>query len=405
MTVRQAMPLFWKYVGVVLFSCSLAFLISTTARADAELAAPNGAKPAVAAASTPAGTSTSTTNFAPGVHVGANSGTTSGASPGANPSANPGADAGPYVVAMQEATWTDAKRKRDVPVRIYSPSPTAKRAQSDAGKFPVIVFSHGLGGNRAGGKLWGEHWASHGFISIHIQHAGSDESIWRNKQAAEAEGSLKGAMTITNLGLRVGDVHFVLDEIARQTEAKQDVFAQADSTKIGMCGHSFGAQTTLALSGQRNSSVGGLAALDKRITASIAFSPNARNKNAMERQFSEIRLPFFSITGTLDGAVLNDGTKASDRELPHQHMAPGNKYLLVLDGGDHMVFGGHTLGGRRPTTPRDVEIQADVKAATLAFWKAFLQSDASAKAWLDANAPTEKSVRSVLATNDRFEMR
>jgi predicted dienelactone hydrolase len=59
--------------------------------------------------------------------------------------------AGAYVVAASEVTWRDDVRNRDVPVRIYTP--VAEDAPKDA-RFPVILFSHGLGGNRAGGKLW-----------------------------------------------------------------------------------------------------------------------------------------------------------------------------------------------------------------------------------------------------------
>ena len=43
------------------------------------------------------------------------------------------------AVEIQRAVWHDSKRDRDVPVKIYSP-------KSGSGPFPVIIFSHGLGG-------------------------------------------------------------------------------------------------------------------------------------------------------------------------------------------------------------------------------------------------------------------
>jgi predicted dienelactone hydrolase len=272
-----------------------------------------------------------------------------------------------------------------------------------ATKFPVIIFSHGLGGSRVGGKLWGEHWASHGYVVVHLQHPGSDESIWKSKPLDQVEGNLKRAMTMSNLGLRVGDVHFVIDEIERHARAGRGAFKLADATKIGMSGHSFGAQTTLSVAGQANPSIGGQSGFDKRIAAAIAFSPNARNKSKMEKQFGDIRMPFFSITGTKDGAVLNDGTTVVDRTLPFQYMPSGDKYLLVLDSADHMVFGGLNTPRRKTGGERDAEIQNDVKAVTLAFWNAYLKTDGTAKSWLGSRKGEAGSVADILATTDRFD--
>ena len=299
-----------------------------------------------------------------------------------------------YAVAASEATWRDDVRNRDVPVRIYTP--VAAEAPKDA-RYPVILFSHGLGGSRAGGKHWAEHWASHGYVVVAMQHIGSDDSLWKDRAMKEREAGLKAGMTMKNLGYRVGDVRFVIDEVTRRATAGDAAFDRADSTRIGMSGHSFGAQTTFAVSGQKSPSLAGQAGLDTRIVAAIAFSPNARNKNNLSRQFGDIRVPFFSITGTEDGSILGDGTRYQDRILPHENMPAGGKYLLVFDGGDHMVFGGHMIEGRRSETARDREIQAVVKNATLAFWNATLKQDASARKWLSASG-----LAATLGANDRF---
>ena len=39
----------------------------------------------------------------------------------------------------------------------------------------MIVFSHGLGGTRDGYEYLGRHWASYGYVSVHLQHKGSDD--------------------------------------------------------------------------------------------------------------------------------------------------------------------------------------------------------------------------------------
>lgn len=61
-------------------------------------------------------------------------------------------------------------------------------------------------------------------------------------------------------------------------------------------------------------------------------------------------------------------------------MAPPHKYLLVLDGADHFVFGGAELPRRR--TNNDAVVQRNVRFTTHAFWKAWLDDDAQAKAML-----------------------
>ena len=313
------------------------------------------------------------------------------------PAAQPAyASAGAFSVHASEAAWRDTVRERDVPVRLYAPTASDKTRTANT-RFPVILFSHGLGGNRAAGKLWSEHWASHGYVVVSMQHAGSDESLWKDRVPRDLDKNLKSGMTLGNAGLRVGDVRFVTDEIIRRTAAGEPAFANADPKRLGMSGHSFGAQTTLAVAGQKVGNLGGQSGLDTRIVAAVAFSPNARNKINIARQFGDIRIPLFSITGTEDGSIPGDGARYQDRMLPYENMPPGGKYLAVFDRGDHMVFGGHEMSRQRPETARDRDIQAGVKAATLAFWNATLKQDEFARKWLESGG-----FNSMLDANDLF---
>src|SRR5436305_11540107 len=84
-------------------------------------------------------------------------------------------DAGPFAVAVTRYEWVDTARKRPVPVKIYSP-------EKGPGPFPVIVFSHGLGGSRETYEYLGRHWASHGYVVAHVQHEGSDDQVWKGKE-------------------------------------------------------------------------------------------------------------------------------------------------------------------------------------------------------------------------------
>ena len=59
-------------------------------------------------------------------------------------------------------------------------------------------------------------------------------------------------------------------------------------------------------------------------------------------------------------------------------MPPGDKYLLVLEGGTHMHFSGQKI--RMARTPAPVE--SAVQAASLAFWDAYLKDERGARTWL-----------------------
>ncbi len=283
---------------------------------------------------------------------------------------------GPYAVRVVEDEWRDAARDRTVPVKLYVPDESAGRS------LPAVLFSHGLGGSRDGGAIWGRHWASHGIVSIHLQHPGSDESLWRDRisagDRAGVRDAMKGGISVRSALSRIADVKFALDEIARRAEAGDAVAARIDRSRIGMSGHSFGAWTTLAVSGA-GFAMGAVNFREPRLRAAIAFSPSAPPPAASwPGRFGAITVPFLSITGTRDGDVLERGTTPENRTQPFRFMPPPGKYLLILDGADHMVFNGGdgAFATADPTTARYVDI------ATLAFWKAYLQDDASAKAFL-----------------------
>src|SRR5882757_6664989 len=115
--------------------------------------------------------------------------------------------AGPFAVATVKYDWHDAKRDRDVPVKIYYP-------KTGDGPFPVIIFSHGLGGSREGYEYLGRHWASHGYVSVHLQHLGSDNAVWEGAPLTEVMQNMrKSAADIANATIRPLDVKFAIDQV------------------------------------------------------------------------------------------------------------------------------------------------------------------------------------------------
>lgn len=295
--------------------------------------------------------------------------------------ASPAAYAAPAdAIITCDAQWRDAARGRDVPVRIRMPAGTAR--------VPVILFSHGLGGSLDGGTNWAVAWAKAGFIVVNLQHPGSDRSII-------GSGRILAAIAPAQLVARVDDVHFVLDELGRRPRQGACDLRRADPARVGMSGHSFGAHTTQAIAGQRFP-VAGVAA-DPRIRAAIAFSPSPPMRGSDVAAFGAIAIPFFSITGTEDAAPITPNITAKDRERPFRAMPPGGKYLLVLEGANHMVFNAQD-GLRGPASTATPHIRDTVIAATILFWRSTLLGDTTAGAALARFGAT-------LPSEDRFEQK
>lgn len=279
-----------------------------------------------------------------------------------------------------EGRWHDEDRARDVPVRIRLPGGEEQ--------VPVILFSHGLGGSLDAGTIWASAWVEAGFAVIHLQHPGSDTAAWR-------AGRLREAMNAEQFLARVLDVRFAIDELGRRERDGECDLSRIDRNRIGMAGHSFGAHTTMAVSGQRFP--GGVSLTDTRVDAAIAFSPAPAAGSDQSRDaeaYGRIFIPFFSITGTRDEVSVNP-IDAADRQRPFRAMPPGEKYLLVFESGEHFHFSGNNRSRRR-RIPSD--LVGDVARATSLFWRATLNGDEEARAALI-------SLNDILESDASFEMR
>ena len=286
---------------------------------------------------------------------------------------------GPHAVATAVFEWHDSSRHRDVPVKIYYP-------KVGDGPFPVIIFSHGLGGSRDGYEYLGRHWASHGYVSVHPTHIGSDSAILK-REGRLMDIMSEAASDPSNAIARPRDIAFVIDQLVEANANMRRLQGRLALDRIGVAGHSFGAYTALASAGQSlvgpNGREGPLA--DTRIRAAIAMSTPARRRDSavLDRMYGSIAVPCFHMTGTRDSSPIGD-TKAEDRRLPFDHMTAADNYLLTLNGGNHMVFSGipAKLGGGE----RDDRFHELILMSSTAFWDAYLKADAKAKAWLAGGA-------------------
>jgi predicted dienelactone hydrolase len=266
---------------------------------------------------------------------------------------------------------------REIPLRIYLPV-----TKSPA---PVVLFSHGLGGTNRGSAFLGKHWAARGYVAVYVQHLGSDDSVWRGEPFAKRLEAMRKAAGLDNFLLRVKDVPAVLDQFERWNQnANHALAGRLDMNKIGMSGHSFGAVTTQAVSGQ-TFPLSGTSLTDKRIKAAIAFSPSSPRKGIDPKQaFGAVKIPWMLMTGTKDVAPIGDQDVKS-RLSVFPALPPGGKYELVLENAEHSVFTERPLPGDKEK--RNPNHHRVILALSTAFWDTYLRNDAQAKAWLDGDGP------------------
>lgn len=283
-------------------------------------------------------------------------------------------DAGPHKVATMSVEWKDAKRERNVPAKIYYP-------ETGKGPFAVVVFSHGLGGSREGYSYLGQHWASHGYVCVHLQHEGSDDVVWRGKKNA-GEQMQRAGKDPKNAINRPLDVSFAIDQLtAIQTDKDNPLNGRLDLNQIGMVGHSFGAMTTLMIAGEAATKAGGGKLLsDPRVKAGIPMSsPVPKRQKEYDDIFGNIQIPCLHMTGTLDESSVSE-TKADDRRIPYDHITKADQYLVTFVGGDHSIFTGQTRRG--PRSQKNATFHDLIRMSTTAFWDTYLKEDKAAKEWL-----------------------
>lgn len=281
---------------------------------------------------------------------------------------------------------SDAARSRTIPLRVELP------ATKDPA--PVVLFSHGLGGSREAYVYLGRHWAARGFAVVFLQHPGSDTSVWRDLPLAQRQAALEEAASARNLVLRVRDVSAVLDQLERWDRLEgHPLHGRLDLARVGMAGHSFGALTTQAVSGQ-TFPVRSVVSTEPRIKAAIALSPSSPRLGDLRRAFGAVKVPWMLMTGTRDVSRIGGATVAS-RLAVFPALPPGSKYEVVLDGAEHSAFTERALPGDAPR--RDPNHHRAVLALSTAFWDAFLCNDPAARRWLDGDGP-----RTVLEPADRW---
>jgi len=288
----------------------------------------------------------------------------------------------PMKTASLEKTFKDISRDgREIPMKIYFPE--------SGGPYPVIVFSHGLGGSMEGYQYLGSYWAAHGFVCAHVQHKGSDEELWKGKTFGGALSMTKAMFSPENAVNRPKDISYAIDALAGLNDSEPQLKGKLDMKRLGVAGHSFGAYTTLAIAGQ--SFPGDKSLRDDRVVAAIEMSAPGKTlrRNGAEEAYSSIKIPMMHMTGTNDKMPFNENPE--NRLLLFKNINANNQFLLVFEGGDHMLFAGQR---RKGDASNDALYHSLIQRASAAFWLAFLNGDAVALDYLKNDAGLKKDLGS-----------
>ena len=290
-----------------------------------------------------------------------------------------------HNVTLTRGVWVDERRQsRPVAYKIYRPD-TDKNTS-----LPVIIWSHGLGGSRDGAGFLSRYISSYKYIIVHIQHVGTDSSLWEGKPGHPWD-VIKATKIPRRATLqRFQDIKFVIDQLELMNDAQMDL------SRLGMCGHSFGALSTQMACGQSRGRARRLYRVsDDRIKCGIAYSPVTVQKkynHPPQDFYGTIDRPMMYMTGTDDNSPIIPNYTYQKRVEVFEHAGAGNQFLLIKEGGDHMVYNG-SRGGLGKNDKREVHEQI-ICLASLLFWESFLRKDKTAyeiltgsafKDWLNGN--------------------
>jgi predicted dienelactone hydrolase len=186
--------------------------------------------------------------------------------------------------------------------------PATKDAPVAAGKFPLIVHSHGFMDSRNGEAYFARHLASHGYIV-----AAPDYPL--------SNGAAPGGATITDVPNQPGDLSFVIDSLL----ADATYGGAVDRDHIGASGLSLGGLTTLLATFHTR-------LRDPRIAASLPIAPASCMLTA---PFFAQPVPVLFLHGDADLIAPIDSN--SRRSFP---LAKDPRELVTLKTGSHTGFSG-----------------------------------------------------------------
>ena len=302
------------------------------------------------------------------------------------------------------APLQNGQRGRSIPVDIYLPELQSSPA-------PVVVISHGLGGDRTTFAYLAEHLASYGFGVLVLEHPGS------NAQQLQAliNGRASGAAGPTEFLDRPLDISFVLDELERGSNSSLQ--RRLNLKQVGVLGQSFGGYTALALGGailnaaqlkadcQKPEDTLNLSLLlqcdadrlvqsntnlqDQRIQAVMAINP-ITSAVFGQAGIEAVQVPTMIVAGSADTVA----PALPEQIRPFTWLKQPDKYLVLLDRGTHFSVitapPGLAANGTEIALPNELVgpnpaiARRYVEALSVAFFQAYIAKQPAYRVYLTA---------------------
>lgn len=297
-----------------------------------------------------------------------------------------------YPLERRTITLYDASRKKKLEVAASFPAA--------GGKFPLIIFSHGILGTPDGYSHLTAYWAQHGYVVLVPIHDDSLASLRKKHDKIIPDVMMDVVKEPGVWSNRVRDITFLLmPDTLRSLETKIPHLAEhLDASVVGISGHSLGGYTTTLIAGAVVSRNGKkMSFSDERPRAFIMLSPPGRSEMGLNADsWKNVKRPFMVMTGTNDFGETGDTYEW--RTEGYKTAPPGDKYLVVFRDANHFSFTDHLAFDAKDS--KQQKIFQYLQRTTLSFWDAYLKGDASAKAQLDA-AGLKKQSNGVISLSTR----
>jgi predicted dienelactone hydrolase len=187
-------------------------------------------------------------------------------------------------------------------------------ARVASGKFPLIIFSHGNGGNRHQNTFWCDYLASYGYVVASADHTGNANITIIKGKPIPYQGSQRAASAID----RPKDMSFLLDQMTLWNEGADSRFAgKLELDAVCAAGMSFGGMTVVDV-----------AAADPRFKSLIAMS-------GASLTHTNTTIPSLWMLGQEDRTI---GTAGNILIRGHHAMHTGPSFLLEIKDGGHYSF-------------------------------------------------------------------
>jgi predicted dienelactone hydrolase len=187
-----------------------------------------------------------------------------------------------------------------------------------AGKYPLIVFSHGRTGMRFAYSMVCEALASRGAIVVASDHPGDVLTDWLLGTHADDR---------TNEMNRVGDAHLLIDAMVHgHPSVAVGILNSVDHDRIVIMGHSYGAYTALA-------TVAGARGVEahSRVRAIVGFQPYTRTMS--DSLLGRVTTPTLLVASELDRAT----PPQSDVDRPWALLRGEPTWRVDLEGAGHQA--------------------------------------------------------------------